>query len=134
AVAALPDGRIIAGASTGYINIRTISGTWIAVSDIVRATQLPRKGITCIIPHEGLLYIGTEFGVAIYDPDRSEFGDTYRKFGALASQTPANDVLLYGNEIWVATETGLAVADLRSTNLKDPANWTSFSTFPGTSA
>ncbi len=132
AVAALPDGRIVAGASTGYINIRNLGGTWLEVSDIARASQIPRRGITCIYPHGGLLYVGTEFGLAVYDPDRKEFGDTYMKFGALASQSRVNEVLLNGNTIWVATENGLASGDLRNPNLKDPANWTSYSSFPGT--
>ncbi|MCZ7556304.1 MAG: hypothetical protein M5R41_07885 [Bacteroidia bacterium] len=131
AVTTLPDGRLVAGASTGFLNIRSSGGEWSEVSDIVRATQFQRRGITCLYEHAGKLYVGTEFGLTVYDPDRREFGDTYTKFGNLPSQGRVNDVLVLGNDIWVATEHGIAAADLRHPNLKDPTNWTSYTSFPG---
>lgn len=124
------DGGMVVGSSAGMLNIRT-SEKWISVTDIARATQYSRRGITWLGTRASLLYIGTEFGLAVYDVGRQEFGDTYTKFGALPAQSAVRDVLLEGTRIWVATENGVATADLDNPNLKDPANWTSYTVFPG---
>jgi ligand-binding sensor domain-containing protein len=131
AAAFMPDGRIVAGASTGFVNIRGTDGVWLEISDIARSVQLPRRGVTAIVPHDGLLYFATEYGLSVYDPQRQEFGDSYMKFGHLPPRQRVNDVFFFGSEIWVASEGGVAYADLTTPNLQDPANWTSFSNITG---
>jgi len=125
--AVMPDGRIVLGVSTGMINIQTESGGWTEVSDIVRATQFTKRGITQLLVRDDLLYVATEFGLAVYNLKKQEFGDTYTKFGDMPALTRVTSVLILENTIWVTTEDGVASADLLSPNLKDPENWTSYS-------
>ena len=126
AIARDDQGLVIAGSSTGMINVRERFGAWFAVTDIARATEYPSRGITTIAMHGGKAYIGTEFGVAVFDPIRQEFGDTWQKFGGLRAQLPVLDMHFLGNRLWVATSEGVASGDLSSINLKDPASWQSY--------
>ncbi|MBE0645857.1 MAG: hypothetical protein IH600_17380 [Bacteroidetes bacterium] len=131
AIAMDAGGSVIAGSSTGMINVYTPTGGWYEVSDITRAEEIPARGVTTIRTHEGKAYIGTEFGLAVYDLERREFGDTYQKFGSLPLRSRVNAVHFDGTKIWVATAAGVAVGDLTNINLKDPANWTSWDTENG---
>ncbi|MCB2203789.1 hypothetical protein KQI65_03505 [bacterium] len=124
AISRTADGAIIAGASNGMINVREASGDWYEISDIQRATEYPSRGVTSITMHDGLAYIGTEFGVAVFDHVKREFGDTWQKFGSLRAQLPIVGMYFSGQKLWVATHEGVAVGDLNNINLKDPANWT----------
>lgn len=126
AMAIDPSGVIVAGASTGMINVFTPASGWGEVADISRAEEIPARGITAIVIQDGKAYIGTEFGLAVYDLARKEFGDTYQKFGALPLRSRVNAVHFEGGNIWVATAAGVAMGDLDNINLKDPAAWTSW--------
>lgn len=126
AVAIDEQGRVIAGSSVGMINVFVPEDGWFEVADITRATEIPSRGITTISTRDGFAYIGTEFGVAVYDLDRREFGDTYQKFGGLPLRDRVNAVHFDGEDIWVATASGVARGNLANLNLKDPANWTSW--------
>ncbi|MBN1446714.1 MAG: hypothetical protein JXA28_02185 [Bacteroidetes bacterium] len=124
AIARHDDGTVIAGANTGMINVLDPETGWYAVTDIVRTTDILQRGITVIHLHADRAYIGTEFGLTVFDPLRREFGDTYQKFGSLRAQLPVSGILIDGNRIWVTTSEGVAYGDLRNINLKDPASWT----------
>ncbi|MDT8324278.1 MAG: hypothetical protein RRA94_09210 [Bacteroidota bacterium] len=126
AIARGGDDLVVAGSSTGMINVREASGAWFEVSDIARATEYPSRGITTIAMRDGLAYIGTEFGVAVFDPVRREFGDTWQKFGSLRARLPVLALHFAGDRLWVATGEGVASGDLNSINLKDPASWTAY--------
>jgi len=119
------DGRIFAGASTGMLNVLDPEAGWYAVTDIARTTEILQRGITTILMQEGRAYIGTEFGLVVYDPLRREFGDSYQKFGSLSAQIPVSGILISGRRIFVTTSEGVAYGDLDNINLKDPENWTS---------
>ncbi len=126
AIAIDAGGVIVAGASTGMINVYRPGSGWDEVADISRAEEIPARGITTIVIRSGMAYIGTEFGLAVYDLARREFGDTYQKFGTLPLRSRVNAVHFDGARIWVATAAGVAVGDLNNINLKDPAAWTSW--------
>ncbi|MFZ1728761.1 MAG: hypothetical protein WBQ23_14735 [Bacteroidota bacterium] len=133
AVAMDENGVVIAGSTTGMINVFVPGSGWYEVSDIARAEEIPSRGITTIKTHQGKAYIGTEFGLAVYDLERREFGDTYQKFGSLPLRSKVNAVQFDGDEIWVATSAGIALGDLKNLNLKDPDNWTSWDNVEGRS-
>lgn len=126
AIAVDGEGRVVAGSSSGMINVYLPGSGWYEVSDIARAEEIPARGITAIRIHEGKAYIATEFGLAVYDLDRREFGDSYQKFGSLPLRSRVNAMFFDGTLIYVATAAGVAVGDLTNINLKDPANWTSW--------
>lgn len=125
AIARDGDGRVIAGARTGMLNVLDPETGWHAVTDIARTTEILQRGITTVLMSGGRAYIGTEFGLAVYDPVQREFGDTYQKFGDLHAQIPVSGIMISGSRIFVTTSEGVAYGDLDNINLKDPANWTS---------
>lgn len=126
AIAVDAQGRIIVGASSGMVNVFVPGTGWYEVADIARAEEIPARGITAIATREHAAYIATDFGLAVYDLDRREFGDTYQKFGSLPPGSRVNRVYFDGGRLYVATAAGVAMAELSNINLKDPANWTSW--------
>lgn len=126
AIAVDATGRIIAGASSGIVDVYEPGSGWYGVTDIARAEEIPARGITAIVTRGQTAYIATEFGLAVYDLDRREFGDTYQKFGSLPPRSRVNRVHFDDGNIYVATAAGVAMADLADLNLKDPASWTSW--------
>lgn len=84
------------------------------------------------------LWVGTDVGVSIFQPDKPPHGEiteTYKRLGELNEGVPVNTIHLMGDKLWVGTEKGVAFApkDYRKVNLMDPKNWTSFKkeTSPG---
>lgn len=126
AIAVDDEGRVVAGSSNGMINVFLPGIGWYEVSDIARAEEIPARGITAIEIRGPKAYIAAEFGLAVYDLDRREFGDSYQKFGSLPLRSRVNAVHFEGNLVYVATAAGVAVGDLNTINLKDPENWTSW--------
>ncbi len=120
-------GRVIVGAGNGAINVYTPGKGWTSVLDIYRATDRSKRAITVLRVRGDVVYVGTEFGITVYNLDRGEFRDSYLKFGSLPSQTAVQDIFFHNDSLWVATLQGVAVADLKKVNLQDPQNWKSFS-------
>jgi ligand-binding sensor domain-containing protein len=123
--------RLFVGSFTGDINELVPGSGWRTIPDIARAVTFPKRGINVIKEQSELLFLGTDFGIVIYDPDKREFGDTYTKFGSLPQQISVNDIFFHDDSIWVATDEGVAVADMRSSNLQDPLNWFTYTTNDG---
>jgi ligand-binding sensor domain-containing protein len=119
-------GVVYAGAVSGALNILAPGQDWISIPDISRATSKPRRGINVFRLYKSLLYIGTDFGIVVFNPAKREFGDTYTKFGSLPSQSAVNDLLFHNDSLWVATDNGIAVTSTRNANLQDPAQWLSY--------
>ncbi len=125
------EGTVIAGTATGMLNVRRNEGEWYKVYDIARLTSVQKRGITVLRAFERKYYVGTDFGLTVYDPIRNEFGGTFIKFGALPSQSGVTDVLVEGDSIWLATTAGVAVADRRTANLQEPGSWRSYAESDG---
>lgn len=76
------------------------------------------------------LWIGTEVGLDFFakEQDAGEIVYSYDVFGTLASSPQVFDVLLTPDSIWIATSSGLAVANRTNPLLLNaPSSWTSFS-------
>lgn len=124
--------QIYVGSSRGYIDIyNPANGSWITIPDIARSTSKPQRGINKFVISGEKMYIATDFGVIVFSPRRREFGDTFSKFGAFASPTKVNDILLHDGKIIVATDKGVAIASLATSNLQEPSAWTTYSTMNG---
>lgn len=96
--------------------------------DISRADRYTSREINRIFVRGDSVYVATSFGVVILDPVRQEVRDTYSQFGSIAPATPVHDFTFAPGpsgveEIWVATNAGLAHAPLTAPNLQDPASW-----------
>ncbi|MCC7437253.1 MAG: hypothetical protein IT211_02025 [Armatimonadetes bacterium] len=112
------------GSDNGVISIyRTQQNRWSYSSEISTVSR-PDKKINGFRFHNGKTYVLTAFGVAVYNPTDSTFGDSYTRFGNLPPFIAANDILFFRDTVWVATEFGLAWAPERGKVLTDPKSWT----------
>jgi ligand-binding sensor domain-containing protein len=91
--------------------------------------------ITDLVAFRDSLYIGLDFGLRLFNINRSEVQETYKNFGFSPGNTvekvAAKTIYIDGDEIWVATNRGIAKASLASSNLLPPTSWTKFTTANG---
>jgi ligand-binding sensor domain-containing protein len=131
AVLADNEGKVWMGASNGAIDIYDPNNqTWQHVVDILLSDKT-RKGITGFVLFGDSLYVASEFGVSLFIRSRSEFRETYSKFGSFPSSIRVNSLLVANGRLWVATSSGIASADLTNPNLSAPATWTTVTTAEG---
>ncbi len=83
-----------------------------------------RKRINEFLLRGELLYIATDFGIAIYDLERFEFDDTYF-IGANGAQLRVKSIEIFDGFIYAATsDAGILRADNSDPFLLDFMNWT----------
>jgi ligand-binding sensor domain-containing protein len=104
------------------------SGTIRTYRDIERADQYPSKGINRLLVVGDSVFVATQFGVVVFDPERNEVRDSFDRFGTMTVGQEVHDVLVESvvlgePAIWIATDDGIAVSLLDGRNLKDPASW-----------
>ncbi len=82
------------------------------------------KRINEFLERGDLLYIATDFGIALYNLDLLEFDDTYF-IGDGGSQLVVNSIAIEGTNIYAATNGGgIRVASITNPFLLDFTNWT----------
>jgi ligand-binding sensor domain-containing protein len=123
-------GRVWVGASDGSLNMYDPSSHLWKSIDAIKKSNRTQKGIRTLFAEGDSLLVGTDFGIAVYVMTRSEFGDTYGNFG-FPTQAKVNDLIVYKNRIWAATDLGVASASLDAPNLSSPTSWTKYQTFDG---
>ena len=82
-----------------------------------------------VVDDSDFLWIGTDAGLVLFSKtiDDGQIQDSYGRFGDLSDFPAVHDIWLDGDNIWLATSSGLAVADRRQPRqLKVRANWTTF--------
>ncbi len=85
------------------------------------------NSITCLNSVGDSLFVGLDLGLSLYIKSKQEVKETYKQLGLdLQVELPVRDIVIASNNIWAATEQGLAYSQLNNTNLLDPANWTNF--------
>jgi ligand-binding sensor domain-containing protein len=85
--------------------------------------------LRCVIDDRDNLWVGAEIGLVLFSKtiDGGQIQDSYHQFGNLNPNPVVNDILLVGDTIWIATSSGLAVAEKTNpSRLKSPAAWTVF--------
>lgn len=125
-----PDrGFVWVGYDDGLLDrIDRTSGTIRTFRDITRADQYPSRGINRLRVVGDSLFIATQFGVVVFDPERNEVRDSFDRFGSMTVGQEVHDVLVESTilgqpALWIATDDGIAVSPLDGRNLKDPASW-----------
>ncbi|MDZ4723679.1 MAG: T9SS type A sorting domain-containing protein [candidate division Zixibacteria bacterium] len=76
------------------------------------------------------LWVGTSIGLVLFSKvdDGGQIQDSYDLFGMLNPGSAVNDVVIAGDSIWIATSSGLAVADKSIPALLNaPSRWETFS-------
>ncbi|MBI5324479.1 MAG: hypothetical protein HZB41_04285 [Ignavibacteriae bacterium] len=117
------------GTYDGYIEIMDENFHITHITDIVSA-GFPNPIINDIYLHDSLAYIGGGFGLAVFDLKQQVFVETVTKLGSFQQKTPVKQILIKDNNIWLATESGIAVANLNS-QIIDPQVWKNYNSANG---
>jgi hypothetical protein len=104
---------IFVGYIDGIIDIIDVDNYQVTrVEDINRNTVFTSKQINKLLAYDELLYVGTDFGIVEYDISSLLVRNSYIKLGSFDSGTGINDIELIGNDMYVATEQGIAYSSL----------------------
>ena len=118
-------GRVWVGSSDGFVNAYNApTGEWTEIRNINESEQVAKTVRTLLVRGDSL-FIGTDYGISVLQISRKEFRDTYANLG-FSTQAGVNDVKIYKNRIWVATDLGVASAPLGAPNLSAPTSWTQY--------
>ncbi|MFP4545156.1 MAG: hypothetical protein ACLFQU_13070 [Candidatus Kapaibacterium sp.] len=113
-------GYIFAGAANGTVEI-FIDGEWAHVRDISNS-DFTNPEITDFVINGNSAYISGGFGIAVLDIEELVFKESILRFGDLPAGIGINRILIEGNDIYAATEGGLAISSLDKV-LSDPKSW-----------
>ncbi|PKL84922.1 MAG: hypothetical protein CVV22_10695 [Ignavibacteriae bacterium HGW-Ignavibacteriae-1] len=115
---------VMLGTFDGYIEIFTPDEKWIHITDIYNQ-QFSNSIIYDIQFLGDKAYIAGGFGLAVFDLNNNVFLETIKRYGEFPNQTPTNKILIEDNTIWLATDVGVAKAQLDA-QLANPAVWTNY--------
>ncbi len=115
---------VMLGTFDGYIEIFTPDEKWIHITDIYNQ-QFSNSIIYDIQFLDDKAYIAGGFGLAVFDLNNNVFLETIKRYGEFPNQTPTNKILIEDNTIWLATDVGVAKAQLDA-QLANPAVWTNY--------
>ncbi len=118
--------KLVIGYANGLLEIVDEGGKITIAPDISNFTLFTEREINNITEHEGKLYLSTPFAIVVYDIENLIFGDTYF-IGDNSSEVWINEIEIFENIIFAATENGYYTADINQPNLIDFNNWTKIS-------
>jgi len=113
---------VLVGSQEGFIDIIDNAEVKYRILDIQRS-NFTNKEITCFAQYNNLCFIGTAFGVVVYNFERYEVKETYTKLGSFTNNIKVNSIAIAKDTIYVGTVSGLAYASLNNPNLLNPASW-----------
>ncbi|PID57940.1 MAG: hypothetical protein CR986_08460 [Ignavibacteriae bacterium] len=117
-------GKVWIGTAEGFINVYDPSINKMSTIYQIFQTNYSKKNINDIFIRNDTVYVTTEFGVSLINPENLSFILNIRKFGDFNSQIPVSKI--YVNErINVVTQAGLAVNKEGISNLSAPDAWES---------
>lgn len=114
--------RLVIGYQTGLIEIVDSDGKITIANDIERLNITGEKDIRHISQYNNNLYLSTPFAIVVYDIEKLQFGDTYF-IGNNSSTVSINQINIFDDIIYAATEIGIFTAPVTSPNLIDFNNW-----------
>jgi streptogramin lyase len=136
AIASDASGNIWIGAQNGFLQMyNPAANQWRYFSDIAVRTD-PNKRINALDVVGDTLYILSDIGVSLFSISRSEFGDTYTRFGAQPNQVvgSATCLKILGGNLWVGTRNGVASTSVSNPNPSAPESWQLYTTAQGLSS
>jgi len=105
------------------------NGTVINLPDIKNKFMSSNKSINAISFIDGEAYLACGFGIVVLNLDRNEVKDTYY-IADNGAAINVNDIELYEQYIYAATDKGLLKANSEGVNLLDYNNWTPVTDIP----
>ena len=123
---------ILIGYQNGLIQVlNTITNEVKFVVDILETQTISpdQKQINQFVINENTAYIATDFGIATYNLDNLEFGDTFF-IGDSGQEIIVNQITILNNIIYAATfGGGVRYANLENPNLIDFNEWQAINSF-----
>ncbi|HMS65524.1 MAG TPA: two-component regulator propeller domain-containing protein [Ignavibacteria bacterium] len=131
AIASDNQGRLWIGASDGSISIlNPQNSTWKYIYDIKNSTE-SNKFINYILHSGNFMYVATGYGIQKISAVNFSFVDApYYRLGVFSSNTPVYSLTVNGNTLYAATKSGVAYANIITSNLNDPNSWTNYNQIP----
>ena len=114
--------RLVVGYENGLLEVIDADGSISSSSDIVSFNQSGEKSINAIFEYQEKLYLSTSFAIVEYDINQLEFGDTFF-IGNNSSDEKINQITVFNQQIYAATNNGLYYASVDDLNLIDYNNW-----------
>ena len=114
--------RLVIGYKNGLVEVVDSDGSITISADILNFNQTGEKSINDIYEYQGKLYLATSFAIIEYDIDQLEFGDTFF-IGNNSTDVKINEIVVFDDFIYAATERGIYTADINNVNLIDFNNW-----------
>ena len=114
--------KLVIGYRTGLLEIIDSDGKITVANDIERLTITGEKEIHHISEYNNKLYLSTPFAIVVYDIENSQYGDTYF-IGNNSTSVRINQIAVFSDIIYAATELGIFTADAQAQNLIDFNNW-----------
>jgi hypothetical protein len=124
-------GLVIIGYSNGNIDLLDGKKSY-NIPDIKFSTIIGDKAIYDILPFGNRVYLSTGFGVVVLDMIRKEVKETYF-IGPNGGPVRVNDVAIFNDTLYAATEEGLQKAYINNPFLANFQNWLPFGIIPGDS-
>ncbi|OIQ19335.1 MAG: hypothetical protein BM557_06425 [Flavobacterium sp. MedPE-SWcel] len=118
-------GRTMVGSDNGLLIIVNSDNSIVNKIDIVEeaTVQAAKKGINNIYENNGKAYISCDFGIAVFDLETLEFGDTYF-LGPNGAEIAVIQSTIFDGYIYAATaENGIRRGLLTNPNLNDFNQW-----------
>lgn len=124
--------KLVVGYENGILQIIDDDGnvtTVVAINE-KQIISSANKRINSFLERDDLLYIGTNFGIALYNLQTLEFDDTYF-IGSGGAQVQVNGVEFFDGFLYASTSrSGILRADLSDPFLIDFTNWSIAAFFP----
>jgi hypothetical protein len=133
AIAVDSAGHIWSGAANGLLHRYSPSdGTWMYVYDIAIRPD-PQKRINGLAIVGDTLFIMSDIGLSAFSITRSEFRETFARFGTAPAQLTGNvtSMAIFGGKLWVGTRGGAASTPLATPNMAVPEAWQIYTTARG---
>lgn len=121
------NGNVWIGFGEGWINyFSPNTNAWNIIQDYVgqKINDLEAVGDSMLI--------ALDIGISLYDIQRKEVKETYKRLGwQLTGEIAVLDILVVDREIWAATESGIARSSFDLANLMAPESWNNYTTLQG---
>ncbi len=120
---------LYAGTYDGVLEIYSPESGWTHILSI-KDNDYPDSRITDFLISGNLVYIAGGFGLATFDHSEKVFRETILRIGSFETNTKVNDMLISNNELWLATNAGIAMIGLDAPNFS-PEFWKNYTESEG---
>jgi len=106
-----PNKLIYTGSENGTLEIMDENFNFTHILDI-KNSGFVNPIIKQILLHNGLVYVAGGFGLTVFDPVRQVFIEDALNLGEFPQNTQVNQMIIHSDTIWLATDNGVAYADI----------------------